>query len=98
VGAFLFCTTPPSVKPQARPLDGIPRYLKTPARAMWVYQFGYLNELGYPVSTNYALANYAALVIGRCGSIHSGFGSTPGMHPPGRASLTLASRPEGTSR
>ena len=22
---------------------------------MWVYQFGYLDELGYPVSTNYAL-------------------------------------------
>ena len=22
---------------------------------MWVYQFGYLDTLGYPVSTNYAL-------------------------------------------
>jgi hypothetical protein len=22
---------------------------------MWIYQFGYLDELGYPVSTNYAL-------------------------------------------
>ena len=22
---------------------------------MWVYKFGYLDELGYPVSTNYAL-------------------------------------------
>jgi hypothetical protein len=22
---------------------------------MWVYQFGYLDEFGYPVSTNYAL-------------------------------------------
>jgi len=22
---------------------------------MWIYQFGYLDELGHPVSTNYAL-------------------------------------------
>jgi hypothetical protein len=44
-------------------------------RAIWVYQFGYLDRLGCPVSTNYALDEYAALVIGRCRSIHSGFGS-----------------------
>jgi hypothetical protein len=25
---------------------------------MWVYQFGYLDELGYPVSTNYALDGF----------------------------------------
>jgi len=50
------------------------------------------------ISTNSAIqsrrttrsTNYAALVIGRCGSIHSGFGSTipqgsPRTHPPGLA-------------
>ena len=42
---------------------------------MWVYQLGYLDRLGYPVSTNYALDELAALVIGRFGLIHSGFGS-----------------------